>query len=59
MFIYSCVYQLTFSGQQPAYRPTRITSSSATLIDNIFMNDSSFISSGLLCTEISDHLPIF
>ena len=41
-------------------RPTRITSHSATLIDNIFVNqffDSS--RSGLLFTDISDHLPIF
>ena len=41
------------------YRPTRINSSSATQIDNIFINDPSSISSALLCTEISDHLPIF
>ena len=41
-------------------RPTRITSTSATLIDNIFVNslEDSF-TSGLLLTDISDHLPIF
>ena len=41
-------------------RPTRITSHSATLIDNIFVNqffDRSRI--GLFFTDISDHLPIF
>ena len=40
-------------------RPTRITSNSATLIDNIFVNKpnlSSFV--GILVTDISDHLPI-
>ena len=41
-------------------RPTRITSNSATLIDNICTNDPNNCSaSGLLFTDISDHLPIF
>lgn len=42
-------------------RPTRITPHTATLIDNIFTNhiDSHVIYSGLLLTDISDHLPIF
>ncbi|XP_028407966.1 uncharacterized protein LOC114530582 [Dendronephthya gigantea] len=41
-------------------RPTRITSNSATLIDNIFTNNlDSYSFSGLLFTDISDHLPIF
>ena len=40
--------------------PTRITGSSATLIDNIFTNDYLRpVSSGLLTTSISDHLPFF
>lgn len=42
-------------------KPTRITSSSATLIDNIFCNcvhNNNFLN-GILCTDISDHLPIF
>ncbi len=41
-------------------RPTRITSHCATLIDNIFTNDiiNSTIS-GLLVSDISDHLPVF
>ena len=41
-------------------RPTRITSSSATLIDNIFVN-SDFVrslKSQILINDISDHLPI-
>ena len=40
--------------------PTRITSHSATLIDNIFTNDiCTNISSGVLFSSISDHLPAF
>ena len=41
-------------------KPSRITQHSATLIDNIFTNvlDSN-VTSGLLLTDISDHLPIF
>ena len=41
-------------------RPTRITSYTATLIDNIFTNNlDNCIFSGLFFTDISDHLPIF
>ena len=41
-------------------RPTRITSHSATLIDNILTsNIDSHVVNGLLFTDISDHLPIF
>ena len=41
-------------------RPTRITSTSATLIDNIFVNSfEDNFATGLLLTDISDHLPIF
>ena len=41
-------------------QPTRITSNSATLIDNIFTNNlDTYSFSGLLFTDISDHLPIF
>ena len=41
-------------------RPTRITSNTATLIDNIFANNfNNFSVSGLLFCDISDHLPIF
>ena len=40
--------------------PTRITSTSSTLIDNIFTNEIDVdISSGILINDISDHLPIF
>lgn len=40
-------------------RPSRITSHSATLIDNIFCNNLGNIVSGLLIKDISDHLPVF
>ena len=41
-------------------RPTRITSNTATLIDNIFTNNlNNFFVSGLMFCDISDHLPIF
>ena len=40
--------------------PSRITTKSATLIDNIFTNDiCTPVSSGLIFTTISDHLPVF
>ena len=41
-------------------KPTRISTKSATLIDNIFVNyfDASLIS-GVWMTDISDHLPIY
>ena len=43
-------------------RPTRISKTSATLIDNIFTNNhSDLVNSchGILITDISDHFPIF
>ena len=41
-------------------RPTRITNTSATLIDNIFINThSNNIKSGIWLADISDHFPIF
>ena len=41
--------------------PSRTTSPTASLIDNIFSNhvEHSYLRSGLLITDISDHLPIF
>ena len=42
-------------------RPTRITESSATLIDNIFSNDLDGLTNGIQCilvTDISDHFPV-
>ena len=43
-------------------KPTRVTSRSATLIDNIFTNNYSSYDSalnGILYTDVSDHFPIF
>ena len=41
-------------------RPSRITTHSCTLIDNIFTNQINYsIISGLLMNDITDHLPIF
>ena len=43
-------------------RPTRVTATSATLIDNIFTNcleNCSHSVQGLMVTDISDHYPIF
>ena len=42
-------------------KPTRVTHSSATLIDNIYLHckDYSNTISGILLTDISDHSPIF
>ena len=40
--------------------PTRVTSMSATLIDNIFTNEMKYqVNSGVLISDISDHLPVF
>ena len=43
-------------------RPTRVTATSATLIDNIFINNFENLENsfqGVLVTDISDHYPIF
>ena len=43
-------------------RPTRITSHSATAIDNIFVNstlETNQFLNGILLSDVSDHLPIF
>ena len=41
-------------------KPTRVTSMSATLIDNIFTNEMKYqVNSGVLISDISDHLPVF
>ena len=53
-----CMYGL---GLYPLIdRPSRITTHSCTLIDNIFTNQINYsIRSGLLMNDITDHLPIF
>ena len=43
-------------------RPTRVTATSATLIDNIFTNNHEYVNcslNGILVADISDHFPIF
>ena len=41
-------------------KPTRVTPTTATLIDNIFTNNLEFnMNSGILYTDLSDHFPIF
>ena len=43
-------------------KPTRVIESSATLIDNIFINTSSLLDNtrtGILYTDITDHFPVF
>ena len=53
-YMYSCgLYPLIT-------KPSRITDITATLIDNIFTTELQFqVNSGLLITDISDHLPVF
>lgn len=41
------------------YKPARITNTSASVLDNVFLNNLFFQFSGLLYADISDHLPIF
>lgn len=39
------------------FKPTRITETSATIIDNILTNNENTVNSAILVTDISDHLP--
>ena len=49
----------SFSFRPTINKPTRISNTSATLIDNVFTNILPSPKSGILLTDISDHLPIF
>ena len=49
--IYSCSFIPTI------YKPTRITETTATLIDNILTNCDSVQNSAIFVTDISDHMP--
>ena len=40
-------------------KPSRIINQTATLIDNIFINQPNEFVSGILISDISDHLPLF
>jgi exonuclease III len=40
-------------------KPTRITHTTATLIYNIYVKHQPFVHSGILCNDMSDHLPVF
>lgn len=40
-------------------KPTRVTTHSATIIDNIFTNVHDKLISGIFMTDVSDHLPVF
>ena len=40
-------------------KPSRITNQTATLVDNIFINQPNGFVSGILIPDISDHLPLF
>ena len=51
IYNHSCIPLIT--------KPTRVTSTSASLIDNIFSNILPPPNSGILVTDISDHFPIF
>ena len=53
-------YMYSFGLYPLITKPTRITDITATLIDNIFTNELQFqVNSGLLITDVSDHLPVF
>jgi hypothetical protein len=39
------------------YKPTRITESTATIIDNILTNNENIVSSTIVVTDTSDHMP--
>ena len=55
------IYQMFSSMFYPLIsRPTRITNSTATVIDNIFVNNlEDSYKCGILFSDLSDHLPIF
>ena len=53
-------YMYSFGLHPLITKPSRITDITATLIGNIFTNELQFqVNSGLLITDISDHLPDF
>ena len=54
------IYMLSSQSFYPTInKPTRITESSATLIDNVLTNDLHNHTAGVVISDISDHLPVF
>ena len=54
------LYFLTYGLVPLITKPTRITAHSATLIDNIFTNNTNVLSkNGLIISDLSDHFPIY
>jgi len=54
------VNMLYCSGVKPLItKPTRITETTATLIDHIYTNDVNLKTAGILIFHISDHLPVY
>ena len=50
---------LSYSFVPTISKPTRITDTSATIIDNIFVNKTQYkICSAVIYSDISDHMPI-
>ena len=47
----------SYSLMPTIYKPTRITETTATIIDNILTNDDNIIKSTILVTALTDHLP--
>ena len=46
-----------FSMLPSIYKPTRITTTTATCIDNILTNNENIIKSTILVNDTSDHMP--
>ena len=40
-------------------KPTRVTETASTIIDNIFNNSQPFPSSGIIISDLSDHFPVY
>jgi hypothetical protein len=47
----------SYSFMPTIYKPTRITETTATIIDNILTNNLNVIKSSIIVTDLSDHLP--
>lgn len=55
-----CNLMLAYGFQPTIWKPTRCTNDTVAILDNIFINNlSSFLSSGVIVEDISDHFPVF